>query len=277
MKTRIKQFKLSPRVAVFAIAANFICAASNAGPEDTLNPSQNDMLNNNMPKDRVLNLPSPEPRKIQRPEIQPAIPTRSPENVRLTRNGVFVDTPAAFRAKVTGVLDDSVIRFDDGHSIALRLPKGHRYVLSNGDNLSVEYQPTTTAGSDENSLELRMTNGPDTNKQNGTLLAAIVQRGGDKPLVIDTHEFTVVQGKPGKVVLTTKSETTTTPDTYVKLKDSKKTIALTRNKAIRFETMGNAFTITLINSLHVTPNTKDNLSDEGPRYWLEYVVTENKP
>lgn len=277
MKTLIQQFTPSSRITVFTIAAVLcsICAVSNAGAQDgKLSKTQRDMLQNNMPQVRVLDIPASTPHKVEAPMIKAAIPANSPEPVRVTRNGKLVDTPVTFRAKVTAVSDDGIIMFGDGHSVALRLPKGHDYALSGSDNLSVTYKPTTTAGTDENSLELRRPNGPDTNKRGGVLMAAIVQRGGAKPLVVDTHEFTVTQGTQEKVVLTTDSETTTAPDTYITLKESGQKIALTKGKAVTFKAMGRAFNISLINSLHVTHNTKDSLSDEGAHYWLEYVVTE---
>ena len=199
------------------------------------------------------------------------------ERVRLLAVGKLYDRPIRFDAEVV-TIEDSVLGLSGDYRLGYRLPQGHVVPFRQGDQVFIEYLPTTTRGSDDVSVTVYelAPNGPQpTNDKSphlkpGAVLLQIIQRGGLQPVRISERGFTVVQTDTAHLIQQTELDLTSRVE--VRLTAEGKQTILHEDKPFVFSVNGSNYRITLLKSLH-TEHLNVTYSDEGPPFYLEYVLS----
>jgi hypothetical protein len=138
------------------------------------------------------------------------------------------------------------------------------------------------AGSDEVSLTLYDSAAPVEKEDDeaakrpadGPIRMQVVQRGAAAPVRIEEQGFSVRQSDTERLLQETDLDRTSEVPVTVVTRD--KIFVLERGRPSDFELSGRTYRITVLKSHHVE-YLPSNLSEEGPPYYLEYVLTRVKP
>ena len=271
--------------AFVVVASALLPAIAACGPSEDVNPltaehPQFAPLEQLAPERPVA--PSAAPPKVEAARVEvPAVPPeRGPERVRLLTQGRLVEKPTRFAAEVAKA-EPNRLTLADEHVVGYRLPRSHELALEPGDRVIVRYTPTSLAGSDE--VSLTVYDAPvsaskqerEAKKQpaDGPIRLQVVQRGAAEPVRIDERGFSVRQSHGKRVVLETDLDRTSEVPVTVVVGD--KIFVPERGRPSDFDVDDRTHRITVLRSHHVE-HRPSNLSEEGPPYYLEYVLTRVK-